>query len=81
MREKVYVVAMASTLAMVLVPMFTQLASAAEANNSFFVLPESVIGVIALVAASLAVLGGFMFLSGRNSSDLHDQIKDRSLLE
>ena len=37
------------------------------ANNSFFVLPESPIGVAALVVSSLAVLGGFMFLRSRNS--------------
>ena len=38
------------------------------ANNSFFVLPESPIGVIALVGSTLAVLGGFMFLRTRNHS-------------
>ena len=38
------------------------------ANNSFFVLPESPIGVIALVGSTLAVLGGFMFLRGRSSN-------------
>ena len=36
------------------------------ANNSFFVLPESPIGVIALVGSTLAVLGGFMFLRSRS---------------
>ena len=40
------------------------------ANNSFFVLPESPIGVIALVGSTLAVLGGFMFLRSRNHSNL-----------
>jgi hypothetical protein len=35
-------------------------------NHSFFVLPESAIGIIALVASSLAVLGGFVFLRGRS---------------
>ncbi|MGI0016720.1 MAG: hypothetical protein ACREBU_25125 [Nitrososphaera sp.] len=40
------------------------------ANNSFFVLPESPIGVAALVVSSLAVLGGFMFLRRRNHSQL-----------
>ena len=40
------------------------------ANNSFFVLPESPIGVAALVMSSLAVLGGFMFLKSRKHSDL-----------
>ena len=40
------------------------------ANNSFFVLPESPIGVAALVVSSLAVLGGFMFLRGRSHSNL-----------
>ncbi|MGH9879588.1 MAG: hypothetical protein ACRD5H_18320, partial [Nitrososphaerales archaeon] len=40
------------------------------ANNSFFVLPESPIGVAALIASSLAVLGGFMFLRSRNHSNL-----------
>jgi hypothetical protein len=38
------------------------------ANNSFFVLPESPIGVAALVASSLAALGGFMFLRSRKTS-------------
>jgi hypothetical protein len=37
-------------------------------NLSFFVLPESPIGVAALVASSLAALGGFMFLRSRNTS-------------
>jgi hypothetical protein len=36
------------------------------ANNSFFVLPESPVGVAALIVSSLAVLGGFMFLRNRN---------------
>ncbi|MCI0559202.1 MAG: hypothetical protein MN733_11960 [Nitrososphaera sp.] len=40
------------------------------ANNSFFVLPESPIGILALVISSLAVLGGFMFLRGRHNSQL-----------
>ncbi|HEV8387976.1 MAG TPA: hypothetical protein VGQ03_10175 [Nitrososphaera sp.] len=40
------------------------------ANNSFFVLPESPIGVAALIASSLAVLGGFMFLRSRNHTNL-----------
>jgi len=31
-------------------------------NHSFFVLPESAIGIIALVGSSLAVLGGYSFL-------------------
>ncbi|MGH9992141.1 MAG: hypothetical protein ACREBU_11580 [Nitrososphaera sp.] len=38
--------------------------------HSFFVLPESPIGVAALVMSSLAVLGGFMFLRRRNHSQL-----------
>ena len=38
------------------------------ANNSFFVLPESPIGVAALVISSLAVLGGFMFLRSRSNA-------------
>ncbi len=40
------------------------------ANNSFFVLPESPIGVAALIVSSLAVLGGFMFLRNRSHSNL-----------
>jgi hypothetical protein len=40
------------------------------ANNSFFVLPESPIGVAALVVSSLAVLGGFMFLRRRSHANL-----------
>ena len=40
------------------------------ANNSFFVLPESPIGVAALVISSLAVLGGFMFLKKRSQSTM-----------
>lgn len=40
------------------------------ANNSFFVLPESPIGVAALIMSSLAVLGGFMFLRSRRHSNL-----------
>ena len=36
--------------------------------GSFFVLPESPIGVAALVGSSLAVLGGFMFLRQRNTT-------------
>lgn len=40
------------------------------ANNSFFVLPESPIGVAALVVSSLAVLGGFMLLRSRSHSNL-----------
>lgn len=40
------------------------------ANNSFFVVPESPIGVLALVMSSLAVLGGFMFLRSRNRTQL-----------
>jgi hypothetical protein len=39
-------------------------------NHSFFVLPESPIGVAALVASSLAVLGGFMFLRSRSHANL-----------
>lgn len=39
-------------------------------NHSFFVLPESPIGILALVGSSLAVLGGFMFLRSRNHSNL-----------
>ena len=38
--------------------------------GSFFVLPESPIGVAALVGSSLAVLGGFMFLRNRSHSPL-----------
>jgi hypothetical protein len=40
------------------------------ANNSFFVLPESPIGVIALLGSTLAVLGGFMFLRTRGRTSL-----------
>jgi hypothetical protein len=40
------------------------------ANNSFFVLPESPIGILALVGSSLAVLGGFMFLRSRSHANL-----------
>ena len=40
------------------------------ANNSFFVLPESPIGILALVGSSLAVLGGFMFLRSRSNANL-----------
>jgi hypothetical protein len=40
------------------------------ANNSFFVLPESPIGVIALLGSTLAVLGGFMFLRSRGRTSL-----------
>jgi hypothetical protein len=40
------------------------------ANNSFFVLPESPIGILALVGSSLAVLGGFMFLRSRSPGNL-----------
>ncbi len=40
------------------------------ANNSFFVLPESPIGILALVGSSLAVLGGFMFLRSRSHTNL-----------
>jgi hypothetical protein len=36
--------------------------------HSFFVLPESPIGVAALMGSSLAVLGTFMFFKRRNSS-------------
>ncbi|GEM_PF-1470607 len=39
-------------------------------NHSFFVLPESPIGILALVASSLAALGGFMFLKRRNAGQL-----------
>jgi hypothetical protein len=39
-------------------------------NHSFFVLPESPIGILALVGSSLAVLGGFMYLRGRSHSQL-----------
>jgi hypothetical protein len=35
-------------------------------NHSFFVLPEAPIGILVLVVSSLAVLGGFMFLSGHS---------------
>jgi hypothetical protein len=38
--------------------------------HTFFVLPESPIGVAALVVSSLAVLGGFMFLRSRKSATL-----------
>lgn len=38
------------------------------ANNSFFVLPESPVGIVALIVSSLAVLGGFMFLRNRSHS-------------
>ena len=37
--------------------------------DSFFVLPESPIGVAALIMSSLAVLGGFMFLKKRSQSN------------
>lgn len=36
----------------------------------FFVLPESPIGVAALIVSSLAVLGGFLYLRGRSRSNL-----------
>ena len=39
-------------------------------NHSFFVLPESPIGVAALIISSLAVLGGFMFLRRRSHANL-----------
>ena len=39
-------------------------------NHSFFVLPESPIGVAALIVSSLAVLGGFMFLRRRSHANL-----------
>jgi hypothetical protein len=37
-------------------------------NHSFFVIPESPIGIAALVMSSLAALGAFMFLKGRKNS-------------
>ena len=37
------------------------------ANNSFFVLPESPIGLIALLGSSLAALSAFMVVRGRAS--------------
>jgi hypothetical protein len=40
----------------------------AEKHWSMFVIPESPIGVIALTAASLAALGGFMFWKSRSSN-------------
>ena len=39
-------------------------------NHSFFVLPESPIGILALVASSLAVLGGFMYLRSHGRAQL-----------
>jgi len=39
-------------------------------NHTFFVVPESPIGVLALVMSSLAVLGGFMFLRSRNRTQM-----------
>jgi hypothetical protein len=38
--------------------------------GSFFVVPESPIGILALVASSLAVLGGFMVMKRRNTGEL-----------
>ncbi len=38
--------------------------------HSFFVVPESPIGVAALIMSSLAVLGGFMFLKRRSHSNM-----------
>lgn len=38
--------------------------------GSFFVLPESPIGILALVGSSLAVLGGFMVMKRRNTGQL-----------
>ncbi|HKX80821.1 MAG TPA: hypothetical protein VJL54_01065 [Nitrososphaera sp.] len=38
--------------------------------GSFFVLPESPIGILALVGSSLAVLGGFMVLKKRSNGQL-----------
>ena len=38
--------------------------------HSFFVLPESPIGIVALIFSSLAVLGGFMFLKRRSNSNM-----------
>lgn len=38
--------------------------------DSFFVLPESAIGILGLVGSSLAVLGGFMVMKKRNSGQL-----------
>ncbi len=35
-------------------------------NHTFLVVPETPIGIFALVVSSLAVLGGFMFLRGRS---------------
>lgn len=43
-------------------------------TNSPFVLPESPIGIIAILASSLAVLGIFMFLKGRGSATARPQI-------
>ena len=37
-------------------------------TRTFFVLPESSLGAVALVGSSLAVLGGFMFLRNRQSN-------------
>jgi hypothetical protein len=39
-------------------------------NHSFMVIPESPIGIAALVMSSLAALGGFMFLRGRKSNSM-----------
>ena len=38
--------------------------------GSFFVVPESPIGIIALIASSLAVLGGFMVMKRRSTGQL-----------
>jgi hypothetical protein len=38
--------------------------------GSFFVLPESPLGVLALVASSLAVLGGFMVMKRKGSGQM-----------
>ena len=38
--------------------------------GSFFVLPESPVGILALVASSLAVLGGFMVMKRRSTGQL-----------
>jgi hypothetical protein len=36
-------------------------------TQPLFVLPESAVGVIALISASLAVLAGFVYFKGRKS--------------
>ena len=43
--------------------------SSGQMNASFFVIPESPIGIIALIVSSLGVFGGFMFWRRKQSSN------------